>query len=81
MTQLDLIADCIVPPKDSQCYKLLLAYQRGERLTVGSALSKYGVYALSQRNGDLRRRYGWPIQSRTVRTAGGADISEYWIDA
>lgn len=76
--QIDL-AFTRVPPEDSQCYTLLLAYQRGERLTVASALSKYGVYALSQRNGDLRRKYGWPIQSTTVVTPSGAHVSEYFI--
>lgn len=81
MTQTELCLEnpTRIPPADSQCYKLLMAYQRGEKLTVAVALSKYGVYALSQRNGDLRRKYGWPILSRTVRTAGGADISEYWL--
>ena len=81
MTELDLLESRTkIPPQESQCYTLLLAYQRGEHLTVASALSKYGVYALSQRNGDLRRKYGWPIQSKTVRTASGADISEYWLE-
>lgn len=80
MTQLDLLEPRTkIPPAGSQCYELLCAYQRGERLTVATAMTKYGVYALSQRNGDLRRKYGWPIQSRTVRTNGGADISEYWL--
>lgn len=79
MTQLDLIQETKIPPKDSQCYRILLALQAGTRLTVGKALTDLGVYALSQRCGDLRRKYGWPVQSRTVTTAGGAQISEYWL--
>lgn len=68
-----------VPRPGSQCYKLLVAMQNGVRLTVAKALDEYGVYALSQRCGELRRKYGWPIQSRTVTTASGAQISEYWL--
>lgn len=79
MTQLDLLSPVRVPPRGSQCYELLRAYQRGERLTVLTALQKYGVYALSQRNGDLRMKYGWPIKSTTIETNGGAKISEYWL--
>ncbi len=52
MTQLDLIAECKVPPRGSQCYELLMAMQNGMRLTVKVALEKYGVYALSQRVGE-----------------------------
>lgn len=68
-----------VPPADSQCYRLLVAMQNGVRLTVAKALDEYRVYALSQRVGDLKRKYGWPIQSRTITTASGAHISEYWL--
>ncbi len=68
-----------VPPAGTQHYALLQAFQRGERLTVGVALQQYGVYALSQRVGDLKRRYGWPVQSRMVKTNGGAVIAEYWL--
>jgi hypothetical protein len=79
MTQLDLLAPCRVPERGTQCYELLMAMRQGERLTVAVALSKYGVYALSQRVGDLKRKYGWPVKSRMVETNGGAHISEYWL--
>lgn len=81
MTQLDMVLDnpTRIPDPESQCYALLLAFQRGERLTVAAALSKYGVYALSQRCGDLRRKYGWPILSKTVTVPSGAKISEYFL--
>jgi hypothetical protein len=80
--QLDLLPICRIPERGSQCYELLMAMQSGERLTVKSALEKHGVYALSQRVGELKRKYGWEsvIRSRTVTTAGGARISEYWMD-
>lgn len=68
-----------IPPVKSQCYAILVYLQNGGRLTVAKALSELGVYALSQRCGDLRMKYGWPIQSRTVETNNGAHISEYFL--
>lgn len=76
--QLDLIPHCRIPERGSQCYELLMAMKAGERLTVKIALEKHGVYALSQRVGELKHKYGWPIQSRTVRV-GRASVSEYWL--
>jgi len=80
VTQLELIAPCRMPKADTQHYTLLMAFKRGESLTVGVALEKYRVYALSQRVGDLKRM-GWPILSETVQTAGGARISRYWMES
>lgn len=79
MTQLELAVECRVPAKGTQHYTLLSALQRGERLTVAKALSQYHVYALSQRMGDLRTDYGWPIKSQFIDTVGGARIKEYWL--
>lgn len=81
MTQLDMVLDnpTRIPDPESQCYALLLAFQRGEHLTTLEAALKYGVMALSQRCGDLRRKYGWPVKSRTVETQGGAKVSEYFL--
>lgn len=76
VTQLDLIAECRMPDRGTQAYELLMVLQRGARLTVGKALMEHGVYALSQRMGELRREYGWPIQSRFV-----GKVKEYWLDA
>lgn len=76
MTQLDLI--CQAPKAGTQHHTLLMAFQRGESLTVGIALERYGVYALSQRVGELKKM-GWPIDSEPVTTAGGARISRYWM--
>ena len=61
MTQLEQLAD---------------ALDRGERLTVAEALSKYGIYALSQRCGELARKWSYPVDSRTVETPTGKHISE-----
>ena len=72
---------CSVPAPETQLGTLLRALQRGQRLTVAVALSEYGVYALSQRMGDLRRM-GWPVCSRTVyRMDSKKRFSEYWMEA
>lgn len=78
--QLALLPECRVPERGSQCYELLLAMQSGARLTVKTALEEFGVYALSQRMGELRRKYGWPVRSRTVQVGPRAHVSEYWIE-
>ena len=69
---------CVVPDPGTQLGVLLRAMQAGERLTVGFALSRYNVYALSQRIGELKKM-GWPILSRTVTTPTQKRISEYWM--
>ena len=81
MTQLELIAPCRVPEKSTQCHEILLYLQRGGKLTVAKALTEFGVYALSQRIGDLKRTYGWPIQSKAVKVGPKTYVSEYWLDA
>ena len=79
MTQLDLMP-VRAPTRGTQAYEILSYLQAGGRLTVAKALRELNVYALSQRIGELRRG-GWPIQSHTVETAGGARVSEYWLEA
>ncbi len=71
-------ASQILPKENTQARMLLKAFSRGERLTVLSAIQSYGVYALSQRCGELKR-LGWPIQSRTIHENGKA-FSEYWLE-
>lgn len=70
---------CQLPPEGGQCYQLLVAMKQGRRFTVLSAIQELGIYALSQRCGELRNKYGWEIQSRTRREAGKS-FSEYWLD-
>lgn len=79
MTQLELVAECRVPQRGTQCYELLMALKSGARLTVAKALAEHACYALSQRMGELRREYGWPIQDRFIDTPGGARVKEYWL--
>jgi len=68
----------VVVPK-GQCHTLLLAFKRGEKLTVAEAMQRYNVYALSQRVGDLKRM-GWPILSKPKTLASGKTVSEYWME-
>ena len=62
MTQLEILAD---------------ALDRGEHLTVAVALERYGVYALSQRCGDLFRA-GYPVESEFVKLPSGKSVKEYY---
>lgn len=73
---LDFEPMCEVPEEGTQCRTLLNAFSRGEYLTVMDALTKYGVYALSQRCGELRRM-GWPIQSQMKTLPNGKRIAVY----
>ena len=67
-----------IMPNESQhqLRDILRELQQGRRLTVAVALSELGVYALSQRIGELRR-LGWPIDRTMIRTRGGATVAEY----
>ena len=67
-----------VPDDTTQCGRLLRAFQRGESLTVAEALGQYGVYALSQRVGELKRA-GWPIVAEPFKTPGGATVARYYM--
>ena len=62
---------------------ILTALKRGETLTVLDALRRFGVYALSQRIGELKRD-GHPIKSAphswTTEFGEHKTISKYWIE-
>lgn len=71
---------CVVPPAHTQCGALLRAMQAGRKLTVAVALTEFGVYALSQRVGELKRM-GWPVQSKIITTPFGRRVAEYWLES
>ena len=77
---LEFAPRCELPEKGTQCRTLLEAMQRREHLTVMDALTKYGVFALSQRCGDLRRM-GWPINSEMRTLPNGKRIAVYSMNA
>lgn len=82
--QLDLLEPrCKVPDRGTQCYEILMYLQAGGRLTVAKALTELGVYALSQRIGNLKRDYGWEsrIRSETKQVGPKTYVSEYWLEA
>ena len=60
----------------NQCEQLLAAMKRGEQLTVAEALDRYGVYALSQRCGELIRQ-GHPINVETIKVQSGKRVARY----
>ena len=62
--------------KMTQCEILLAALKRGEKLTVLTALTDYGVYALSQRCTDLRRQ-GWNVVSEMITLPNGKRVAQY----
>ena len=61
----------------SQSEMLLDALKRGERLTVAEALTRYGIYALSQRAGELRRE-GYPVVATMTPLPSGKRVAVYW---
>lgn len=60
----------------TQLDTLQAALDRGEHLTVASALTTYGVYALSQRMGDLRRQ-GYPVERTMIDVGTGKRVAQY----
>ena len=67
-----------MPPMSAhQLRTLIFAFWNGEHLTPLDALKKYGILALSQRCGELRRDYGWGIKSKLVKTPTGKHVAEY----
>lgn len=61
----------------TQLEVLKSAFDRDERLTVVEALSRYGVYALSQRCGELVKS-GYPLDSQTIKTPSGKHVKQYF---
>lgn len=60
----------------NQCEQLLEAMKRGEQLTVAEAMARYGVYALSQRCGELIRQ-GHAINVETIKVQSGKRVARY----
>ena len=69
------------PDRNTQAYEILMYLSQGGRLTVAKALTELHVYALSQRIGELKREYGWPIKSERKKVGPKTYVSEYWMDA
>jgi hypothetical protein len=52
-------------------------FSRGGSLTVGEALTQFGVYALSQRVGELKRELGKPVVDDWVALPSGKRVKRY----
>jgi hypothetical protein len=78
---IDYEAPVFLGQKLSCQQEAILRYlQAGKTLTVAEALSELGVYALSQRCGELKR-LGWPIKSEMVRTPSGKHVARYSLES
>jgi helix-turn-helix protein len=60
----------------TQIETLKAAFDRGESLTVAEALTRFGIYALSQRVGELDRS-GYPTEHEMVTLPNGKRIARY----
>lgn len=65
--------------KQTQLWNLLFAMKFcNARMTVLTAIKELGIYALSQRCGELAR-LGWPIKKRMIELKSGKHVMEYRI--
>ena len=64
--------------EQKQLWTLLTSLQHGERLTCLEAAERHGIWALSQRVGQLKK-LNWPVQSEWHKTATGAKIKRYFL--
>ena len=51
-------------------------FDKGKSLTVLEAIEKFGIYALSQRCGDLRKE-GYPVDGEMVPVGAGKRVMRY----
>lgn len=63
----------------TQCEMIIEHLQAGNSLTQLEALRKFGVYALSQRIGNLKRDGGYDIVSQTIKTETGKHVAQYFM--
>ena len=67
----------IIPRQGSQCHELLEAMFDGHKFTVLNALKRHGIYALSQRAGELKNEYHWPVKAVWKTLPNGKRVKEY----
>lgn len=70
---------CIIPTQGSAAYKVVDALFCGQRLTAGNTYMRFNLMALSQTVTRLKR-YGWPINSESMKLASGKTIARYWME-
>ena len=67
-------------PKPGTALTLLLAMQRGERLTMLTAFHKYGTTCASQRINELERIYGFHIVREWLTLPSGKRVRSYSLE-
>ena len=66
--------------KSAKQKEMILAHMKlGYPLTVAEALNRYGIYALSQRCGELRRD-GYQIVSQMIEVKEGCRVAQYRLE-
>jgi hypothetical protein len=61
-----------------QQQKILEYLLTGKKLTVLTAITELGVYALSQRIGEIKSK-GCPIHTEMITTESGKRVAEYSV--
>ncbi len=69
--------------RPTQKQMILISLKMGDKLTVLDSIKRFGIYALSQRIGELKRE-GYPIKSKpyswTTEYGEHKTVSVYWMD-
>ena len=65
--------------RPTQAGRILAHLRAGNRLTALEALDAFGCFRLAARIHELRRE-GWKVQERTVETASGKRVAEYFVE-
>ena len=63
----------------SQLDRLEKYFKSGGTLTVKEAIEKFGVYALSQRSGELKRKRGLDIRSEWFQVSEKTRVAKYYL--
>lgn len=80
MTQLELFTAPKPPTEKQRQLKRLLSFLKsGGHVDPTTSYQKVGILAISQRVGNLKEM-GWDVKSCKLKTAGGAVVSEYYLD-
>ena len=71
-----------IPTQGSDAYNMLVALNRGERISMLQGPSKFQTVAVSQRISDLRNKFGWGkkvIRGEFRKTRSGRRYMEYFM--
>jgi hypothetical protein len=64
--------------RPTQAGRILEHLRAGNRITALEALELFQCFRLAARIHELRAQH-WAIQERTVETASGKRVAEYWL--